>query len=320
MTETTIILVLAAVAVCTIGLACVVFLDRDTRVRRARINRAARLQGGFAKGTEGRASLSPSPDVGASSSTIKALHVFETHIQQAGLRITPVELVVQVGLGVLALYATGVLVFSAPPVPTAVMSIVLPIGAAGLVLRTCKSRRMASFCDDLPEALDVFSRGLKAGRPVAESIAVVVENSRDPIRSEFGRCQDELRLGASLTQSLDRLCRRMPTPEVSFFSVAVSLQGQTGGNLVETMENLAAQLRDRRKLKKKAKALTAEARASAVILAGLPFTVAAAIAFLNPSYLETLYADPRGQIMSVIALMSIGLGVFMMMRMGKLHV
>ena len=119
---------------------------------------------------------------------------------------------------------------------------------------------------------------------------------------------------------LVRLSQRLPLPEIVFFSVATTLQAETGGNLIETLESLASQLRERRKLRKKAHALSSEARASAVILAGLPFAVAVALALLNAGYLEPLYADPRGQIMSLVALCSIGLGIYVMIRMGKLNV
>jgi tight adherence protein B len=320
MNETTVIIAFALLGLCIIGLACLLYIDREARGRRARITRAASGQ----RSTDG-VDTDPRPAGSATTRSHtgprhRAFRTLERHIQQAGMRVTPVELVAQVAIAGLTLYAIGVLVLGIAPVPTAFVSLLLPPVAAMLILRLAKARRLAAFSEGLPEALDVFSRGLKAGRPIADSIAVVVENSTDPIKSEFARCQDELRLGTSLPDSLERLCRRMPTPEVRFFGVATSLQGQTGGNLVETMENLAAQLRDRRKLKKKGKALTSEARASAAILAGLPFTVAAAIAFLNPSYLEPLLVDPRGQIMSVVALLSIGMGILMMIRMGKLHV
>lgn len=320
MNETTIIIAFALLGLCIIGLAYVVYVDREARGRRARIKRAA-----LGQRSAGRADVDPRSATSetTASDTGPRHHAFQTlerHIQQAGMRVTPVELVAQVAIAGLALYAIGILVLGVAPVLTAFVSLLLPAVAAIFILRLAKARRLAAFSEALPEALDVFARGLKTGRPIADSIAVVVENSNDPIKSEFARCQDELKLGTSLPDTLERLCRRMPTPEVRFFGVATSLQGQTGGNLVETMENLAAQLRDRRKLKKKGKALTSEARASAAILAGLPFTVAAAIAFLNPSYLEALYVDPRGLIMSVVALFSVGLGIFMMMRMGKLHV
>lgn len=127
-------------------------------------------------------------------------------------------------------------------------------------------------------------------------------------------------MGTSLPESLARLSARIQTPEVSFFAVATALQAETGGNLIETMEGLANQLRARRQLRKKARALTSEVRASTIILASLPFVVLLAIGVLNAGYLEPLYNDPRGRIMAAAAVTSIGVGIFMMTRMGKLDV
>ena len=308
-----------ALGVSALALIGLIWVDRDARRRKARIARASGASGNAVQHQTDAAPKETASSV-ANTSEREVFQLLERRIRYAGLRLSPLELVMQIAFAMFALYAIGVLALGMSPILTALIAVGTPVACAALVLHIAKSRRMAAFSDGLPEALDVFARGLKAGRPVADSISVVVENSSDPIKSEFARCQDELRLGTSLPDSLDRLCRRMPTPEVRFFSVATALQGQTGGNLVETMENLAAQLRDRRKLKKKGRALSSEARASAMILAGLPFTVGMAIALLNPGYLEPLYADPRGQVMSLTALCSIGFGIFMMIRMGKLHV
>ena len=320
MTEFIFIAVFVAFTLSMAALIGLIQVDRETRRRRTRLSRACSGNLG-AQGIAFEEQVPAAPNrPRQQQETHEIFQKLESRIVRAGLRITPIELIVQIAISVFAFYAIGILILKMSPAATALISVLVPLGCAFLALKIATTRRVAAFSNGLPEALDVFARGLKAGRPVAESIAVVVENSADPIKSEFARCQDELRLGTSLSDSLERLCRRMPTAEVRFFSVATSLQNQTGGNLVETMENLAVQLRDRRNLKKKARALSSEARASAAILAALPFTVAVAIAFLNPSYLSALYSDPRGQMMSVAALMSILLGIFLMIRMGKLNV
>lgn len=244
----------------------------------------------------------------------------ERQLVQTNLRVSVPELLVQVFLAVLALYAVFVLLFGMSPLLAVPVAIVVPVAIATLFIRIAKARYCNGFTEQLPEALDVFARGLRAGRPVSDSLSIVVATAKGPVQREFSRCYDEICMGTSLPNSLARLETRIPTPEVSFFSVATSLQSETGGNLIETMENLAGQLRERRKLRKKARALSSEARASAVILASLPFAVALAIGLLNGAYLEPLYADPRGQVMSLAAITSISLGVFMMARMGKLDV
>ena len=201
MNETTVIIAFALLGLCIIGLACLLYIDREARSRRARITRAVLGQ----RSTDGAEAdpRSAKPET-TPSDTGPRHHAFQTlerHIQQAGMRVTPVELVTQVAIAGLTLYAIGVLVLGRAPVPTACVSLLLPVFAALLVLRLAKARRLAAFSEGLPEALDVFARGLKAGRPIADSIAVVVENSTDPIKCEFARCQDELRLVPSLSSS-----------------------------------------------------------------------------------------------------------------------
>lgn len=244
----------------------------------------------------------------------------ERHLAQTSLRLTLVELLVQFSLSVLGLYATTVLIMGMHPLLALPVALAVPSLAATLLLRVAKTRHRAAFTAHLPEALDIFARGLRAGRPISDSLGIVVNTAKGPVQKEFKRCHDEICMGTTLADSLARLEARIPTPEVSFFSVATSLQAETGGNMIETMESLATQLRERRKLRKKARALSSEARASALILASLPFAVALVIALLNAAYLEPLYADARGRVMAAAAIASIGLGVFMMAQMGKLDV
>ncbi|MGB7318560.1 MAG: type II secretion system F family protein, partial [Planktotalea sp.] len=297
-------------------LVLLVMMDRQRSALKSRIERAAR---GFDRSAakDDDKVKAPEPERTITSSRLaRALERLELACARAGIRASATELLVQISMSVLGLYAVFVLVLKMPALVSLVLSLFIPIASAVLIFRIKRKRHVASFTEGLPEALDVFARGLKAGRPVADSLSIVVENAKGPVKTEFERCRDELNVGASLLGSLERLCTRMPTQEVVFFSVATSLQSETGGNLIETIENLAEQLRERRKLKKKARALSSEARASAVILAALPFAVSATIGFLNPGYLQPLFTDSRGQIMLSIGIISIALGVFIMARMG----
>lgn len=261
-------------------------------------------------------------DAGADVKTEKHSLFVQTEAQLARttLRVSVTELMVQLALGALGVYALAVLVLGLHPLLALPLAALVPVLCFMLVLRIAQARYRATFTADLPEALDVFARGLRAGRPVSDSLGILVETSKGPIHREFTRCHDEICMGETLAKSLERLQARVGIPELSFFSVATSLQAETGGNMIETMENLAAQLRERRKLRKKARALSSEARASAVILASLPFAVALAIAFLNGEYLAPLLDDPRGRLMSAAAIVSIGMGVLMMRQMGKFDV
>lgn len=294
-------------------LGLIISADRQRRSHRARL---ARMRPDIAM----TSTSNPEPTKARTPEAHSLFVQIETQLRRTNLRLSLTELLVQVSLGMLFIYALCVLMLGLNPLLALPVAIGMPLLFAGMVVRIAQARYRAAFTAQLPEALDVFARGLRAGRPVSDSLGIVVETSKGPTQREFARCHDEICMGETLVNSLSRLQTRVGTPEVSFFSVATSLQAETGGNMIETMENLAIQLRERRKLRKKAHALSSEARASALILASLPFAVALAIAVLNAGYLEPLYADPRGQIMAGAAIGSICLGMFMMRQMGKLDV
>lgn len=312
MTVTLLVFALLGVVIIALALFALVHADRQ---RRHHLRRLRRMRPEMAQPAPKARRRTAGPD-GQNS----FFATIEGHLAQTSLRVSIMELLVQISLGTLTLYAVLVLLLGVSPLLALPVSLLTPAGFAVLVINFAKSRYREAFTAQLPEALDVFARGLRAGRPVSDSLGIVVENAKGPTQREFSRCYDEICMGTTLPESLARLEGRIPTAEVSFFSVATSLQAETGGNLIETMEGLAGQLRERRKLRLKARALSSEARASAVILAALPFAVALAIGLLNGQYLEPLYADNRGQIMALGAVCSIGLGVFMMVRMGKLDV
>ncbi len=294
-------------------LAVLIHADRLRRQHRARLRRVRPDVSGLPAKSARRTRTNPHEK---HSLVVR----IERQLAQTSLRLTVTELFVQLSLAAVGLYAAGVLALNIHPMLALPIAIAVPMLIAGLVLNNAKARYRAAFTAQMPEALDVFARGLRAGRPVSDSLAIVVTTATGPVQREFSRCHDEICMGATLAESLARLKARIATPDVSFFSVATSLQAETGGNLIETMEGLAAQLRERRKLLKKARALTSEARASAMILAALPFAVALVIGLLNGGYLEPLYADARGRLMALAAIGSISLGVFIMARMGKLDV
>lgn len=316
-----ILLIFGLCIMAVLSLVLLVMLDRQRNARLLRINRAA---AGFvqssAKDDAAIDTELEQDELKGATAVARIMAKLESARTSAGFKFSVHELLAQLSIGVMVTYLACLLLLKVSPILAAVLALVVPVVVMILVFKSKRKRHIANFTGGLPEALDVFARGLKAGRPVADSLSIVVENATGPVKSEFERCRDELQVGASLISSLERLCTRMPTQEVIFFSVATSLQSETGGNLIETIENLADQLRERRKLKKKARALSSEARASAMILASLPFAVCTVLAVLNPNYLEPLMYDSRGQIMLTFGLSSVVFGVYIMARMGKLDV
>ena len=187
-------------------------------------------------------------------------------------------------------------------------------------LGVLRARRVRAFNEALPDCLDMLARSLRSGQPIAVSLGVVAEHARGIAQEEFKRSCEELKLGVPLITALNGFAARVGTPEAHFVAIATGLQAETGGNLVETLENLAELLRERRKLRKKAAALSAEIRVSAVILSSLPFFVGATLFFMNPGYLAPMVTDFRGQIMAAAGIGSLILGIFSMFRLSRLDV
>ncbi len=149
------------------------------------------------------------------------------------------------------------------------------LGLPALMLRRMRLRRIAKFNKELPNAVDVVVRGIKTGIPVGDCFRMVSREAEEPLRSEFRTVVETQALGLSLGDAVSRLHERVPTAEVNFFSIVINIQQQSGGNLSEALGNLSRVLRDRAKMRGKIQAMSMEAKASASIIAALPFGVAA---------------------------------------------
>jgi tight adherence protein B len=164
---------------------------------------------------------------------------------------------------------------------------VLPI----LVLRYLRGRRHKKFGAQFPDALDMIVRSLRAGHPVPIAISMVSREMRDPIGSEFGILADEITYGADLETGLRNLYFRVGQDDLPLFVTAVAIQGTTGGNLGEILQNLSTVIRERFKMRRKIRALAAEARASALILSSLPIMIFAAIQFVTPEFYASVWDE-----------------------------
>ena len=182
------------------------------------------------------------------------------------------------------------------------------------------ARRLKSFTFQFPEAIDLIVRGLKSGLPVPASMHTVADEMQDPVAGEFRIVTDRLRIGETLDDALRDVADRLPTPEFRFFVISLAVQRETGGNLAETLENLADILRKRRQMKLKIKAMSSEAKASAMILGALPFLLFAVLVAISPGYVLTLFQDPRGVLMIGAGLASLGLGVLVMAKMVRFEI
>ncbi|MFT8243805.1 type II secretion system F family protein [Roseomonas sp. BN140053] len=175
-------------------------------------------------------------------------------------------------------------------------------------------RRSAALYRQLPDSLAMVVRAVRAGIPVVEALRTVGREVPDPTGTEFRNLSDQIAIGISLDVALRRLAQRSGLAEYSFFAVALTLQNAAGGNLTETLDNLADVVRKRVATQQRGVALASQAKASAYILSAVPVVTTLALAFINPKYLVLLFEDPRGQVIFAAAVGSLcgGLGVMHM--------
>jgi tight adherence protein B len=159
------------------------------------------------------------------------------------------------------------------------------------VLKMLRSRRQKNFAAQFPDALDIIVRSLRAGHPVPIAISMVGREMKDPMGSEFGIVSDEITYGAELEGAMRNLYGRIGSDDLPLFVTAVAIQGSTGGNLGEILENLSGVIRQRFKMRRKIRALAAEGRASAMILSALPIGMFAVIQFIAPDFYASVWNE-----------------------------
>jgi len=184
-----------------------------------------------------------------------------------------------------------------------------------MVLRFLRSRRRKKFAARFPDAIDIIVRSLRAGHPVPIAINMVARELPDPIGSEFGTVTDEITYGADLESAMRNLYFRVGTDDLPLFVTAVAIQGSTGGNLGEILENLSGVIRLRFKMRRKIRALAAEGRASALILSSLPIGLFAVINFLVPTFYASVWHEDMTKIALLLAGCWMGVGNIIMFRM-----
>jgi tight adherence protein B len=178
-----------------------------------------------------------------------------------------------------------------------------------------KWRRLREIHRQLPDALELTGRALRAGHALFVGMKMVGSEMRDPIAGEFQRSFDEISMGVSVPESMNHLADRVELLDVKFFVTSVNIQRETGGNLAEIIDSLSRLIRKRFELKKKVSALSAEGRISAIVLMSLPFGMALALYFINPEYLKPLVTDPMGQTMIAGAITMMIVGGIVMKRL-----
>jgi tight adherence protein B len=179
---------------------------------------------------------------------------------------------------------------------------------------------MRKFTMLLPDALELIVRGIRSGLPASEALRTIADEIEDPIGSEFREVTDQMKIGVSLDEAMWAAAKKLDIPEFNFLVISLSIQQETGGNLAEILEKLADMVRRREQMRLKVRAMSSEARASAMIIGSLPFIMGGVISFVNPTYISSLFTDPRGWVMSGVGLTSMLIGMLVMSKMVKFEI
>jgi len=256
----------------------------------------------------------------ALASLMPRTEVLRGHLDRAGIRLA-------VGDFLLAAAALGALValvawlgLGFGPLLALALGTAAAVAVPMLVVRRAIARREARFLAAFPDALDLVVRGVRSGLPVIEALNAIAREMPEPVSSVFAELGAHVRIGLGLPEAFAIVGKRVGLPEFRFFVISLVVQQETGGNLAEILQNLATMLRRRQQMRLKVKAMSSEARASAMIIGSLPFLTGAVISWVNPDYMAKLFVDPRGWIMLAAGACSMLLGVAVMAKMVRFEI
>jgi tight adherence protein B len=236
-------------------------------------------------------------------------------LKRAGLNKTPRDFyMASAALGGL-LGVISLLILGLPAIGAGVAAFLGAFGIPRWVINKMTTRRQQKFLAQLANAIDVIVRGVKSGLPLIECMQVISRESPEPLAAEFRYVVEQQRLGVPLSEGLERMSERLPLPEVRFLTIVIGIQQQAGGNLSEALGNLAGVLRDRQMLALKVKALSAEAKASAMVLASLPPGVMIMVYISTPDYIMPLFTTTPGHFMVAVGAVWMLAGVLIMRKM-----
>ena len=202
-----------------------------------------------------------------------------------------------------------------PLLASLMVAIVVGAGLPHYVVGWFIKKRGNKFTAKFPDAIELLVRGLRSGLPITETMGVVAAEVPGPVGEEFRAITDKMKIGRTMDAALQETADRLGTPEFQFFVISIAIQRETGGNLAETLSNLATVLRGRSQMKLKIKAMASESKASAYIVGSLPFIVFGLIMWISPQYMGNFFVDHRLIVAGLGGMVWMGLGAFIMAKM-----
>lgn len=293
------VLAFIAMVLAVQGAASIIFSSRD---RTERTNRRLTMLASGLKQSEVYAALVRNPVGGTEGNTPfhRLFSKFALYCQQSGLEMAPSRVLLFLGIASVSLWLICSTALRGGGLAGLIMNAVFALPASGLVcglvfwtwLGRKRAKRLKVIEAQMPLALDVVNRALRAGHPVVAAVRLAGEEMGDPIGSEFGLIVDETTYGYEFRDALTNFARRTGSPDAHFFAVSIGVQSETGGNLTEILEGLATVIRSRVFLGKRVRALSSEGRASAILLSVLPALLVGFMLLTRPDYYFSKFSDP----------------------------
>jgi tight adherence protein B len=218
-------------------------------------------------------------------------------------------------IGIAALIASALMLRGAPLLLSVLLGMFFGIGGPHFIIGKMILRRIKKFNSNFPDAIELMVRGLRSGLPITETLGIVAQEITGPVGLEFRMVADKMKIGRTMEAALQDTADRLGTPEFQFFVITLAIQRETGGNLAETLSNLADVLRKRAQMKLKIRAMSSESKASAWIVGSLPFVVFTLVWFINPKYMADFFTDQRLMVAGLGGLVWMSIGAFIMSKM-----
>ena len=211
--------------------------------------------------------------------------------------------------------ASLVMLRGAPFLLSLLLGMFAGIGGPHFFIGKLIKRRIKKFNSNFPDAIELMVRGLRSGLPITETLGIVASEISGPVGLEFRMVSDKMKIGRTMEVALQETADRLGTAEFQFFVITLAIQRETGGNLAETLSNLADVLRKRAQMMLKIRAMSSESKASAWIIGSLPFVVFTLVWFINPHYMAGFFSDQRLMVAGFGGLVWMSIGAFIMAKM-----
>jgi tight adherence protein B len=218
-------------------------------------------------------------------------------------------------LGIAAFVVIALSLKGAPILLSLLLAVFFGVGGPHFFIGRLIKRRINKFNVNFPDAIELMVRGLRSGLPITETLGIVASEIPGPVGMEFRMVADKMKIGRTMEAALQDTADRLGTAEFQFFVITLAIQRETGGNLAETLSNLADVLRKRAQMKLKIRAMSSESKASAYIVGSLPFIVFALVYMMNPHYMAGFFSDQRLEVAGIGGLIWMGIGAGIMAKM-----